>query len=238
MVARSLFPEFPENPNVTLHDGKVRPVVWFEPNILHGGSYQKDQNTIDVTWPGYLRILKARCWDRDNYIGDDTICNFPIRLIEWSKLALLDFLIQNYDRLDRNCCGYHNVSQGESCFRKQFHLECDGDPENLMLVHILTLSTDTSRLVFIDNAGNPKRSIDALNYKLLAGIEELPEHSVAIIKSGFLRSMLRRSLYSDNIFWNKMTDEGIDAMIETIEKRTEKLLTFIEEQNIKLVPDY
>ncbi|XP_077990007.1 Golgi-associated kinase 1A-like [Glandiceps talaboti] len=238
MVARTKFPKFPENPNITLHDGLMRPVVWFEPNIVHEGLYQGDQNSFDITWPGYLRILKARCFDQQNTNRDPTICVVPIRLIEWARMAILDFLIQNYDRVDRNCCGYHNKSEGESCFTQKFNLECDDDPEKLMLVHIMASYTDKSRLVLIDNAGNPGRSLENLNYKLLAGFEELPEHSIAVIKSGLLQSMLQRSLYADKLYWDAIGLTKMNDMIKTVEQRSLKLLDFMKEQNINTVPDY
>ncbi|XP_002742397.1 Golgi-associated kinase 1A-like [Saccoglossus kowalevskii] len=238
MIARNRFPKLTDNPNITIHDGKVRPIVWFEPGLLHGGKYQGDQNSWDLSFDQYLRLLKARCWDELFTNIDPSICRVPYRLIEWTRMALFDFLLQNYDRLDRFCCGYHNVSEGERCFLEHYNTACDEDPDKLMLVHIFGTILNIDRLVFIDNAGNPGRNIEQLNYKLLAGIEMFPEHCIAIIRSGLLRRMLKRSLYVDKIYWDSTGEQQIDMLIETIEKRAVKLLEFIKKENITTVPDY
>ncbi|XP_077990644.1 uncharacterized protein LOC144444969 [Glandiceps talaboti] len=219
------------------HDGKPRPIIWWDPNIKHGGSFMENQNSMDLSFTDYKNDLKYKCNSPNEQYHPWYECQSKVKNIEWSKLAIFDFLLQIHDRLDRNCCGYDD-DEGEYCMINGMHDDCD-DVDKQFLVHIMTRKDDRSRLVFIDNAGNRKRSSKHLNFKLLEGITEVPEAPIEVLKSGQLRNKLLQSLSIDRRFWNAITgEEGANKLIDSIEIRAQALLNYIEVNDIKVVPDY
>ncbi|XP_070533866.1 Golgi-associated kinase 1A-like [Ptychodera flava] len=221
-------------------DGVIRPMVWFDPSIRHSGTLQPDQNSMSLWWTDYQRELSYKCFSKDNV--EDSLrnknCTAKIRHIEWGRLAVYDFLLQNHDRIDRSCCGYDR-DEGELCFSSGlYERECK-DIKRQHLVHIFTRTSDESRLVFIDNVFNPNRSVEHLNYRLLQGIQEIPKTPIAVLKSGKFREMMLQSLYLDKVFWE---DQGgrphVEKLIDIIEKRAQKLITYVDETGIEVVEDY
>ncbi|KAI8487824.1 hypothetical protein Bbelb_342720 [Branchiostoma belcheri] len=129
-------------------DGKARPLIWWDPDIAHGGKFQNDQNSLELSWLNYTTVLKNRCWADGTTPDPEQFCT-PIKHIEWSKLAMFDFLLQVFDRLDRNCCGFNETleTEEEACFTDGRHLECK-TPDVLMLVSQgpIALLRDPARL--------------------------------------------------------------------------------------------
>ncbi|XP_070533889.1 Golgi-associated kinase 1B-like [Ptychodera flava] len=218
-------------------DGKLRPLIWWDPKLIHGGKY-KLQNSFGLTFQDYQMDLKYRCNSLDELKQNKTYrCKTPVKYIEWSKLTIFDFLLQNTDRLDRSCCGY-DVDQGESCMKKRSPDKCANESKALML-HLFTRKGNRSRLVFIDNVFNRNRTFDHLNYRLLQGIREVPEGPINVIKSGKLGDRLKESLRVDVGFWKSLGGESnATALVDIIERRAKMLLKHIEEHNIAVVPDY
>ncbi|XP_002738974.1 uncharacterized protein LOC100370428 [Saccoglossus kowalevskii] len=218
-------------------DGLPRPVIWWDPDIQHGGEFMFDQNSLDLSWTDYQRELRYKCNSQTKTLRDYH-CRTKIKNIEWSKLAMFDFLLQIHDRLDRNCCGYDD-DEGERCMVNGMHDECD-DVDKQYLVHIMAHRYDATRLVFIDNAGHMKRSKDHLNFRLLKGIQEFPDNSIHILRSGKFREMMKRSLTIDRWFWIAVGgEEGVGTIIDNLEERVKALLDYIDsDENIQIVPDY
>ncbi|XP_077987528.1 Golgi-associated kinase 1A-like [Glandiceps talaboti] len=223
----------------TFSDGKARAIIWWNPNIKHSGSLEPEQNSMSLRWTDYQNQLALRCYAKDNMkesaIHDN--CTVKVRHIEWGRLAFYDFLLQNHDRSDRNCCGY-DIDEGELCFKNGNYLRCKNITRQY-LIHIFTTKYDDTRLVYIDNVFNLNRNNEHLNYRFLEGIDEIPEYPISVLKSGKFRELMLQSLYLDKIYWQ---DQGglpfMDKLIDIIEKRAQKLITCIEERGISLVRDY
>uniref|UniRef100_W5LYL3 Golgi associated kinase 1A n=1 Tax=Lepisosteus oculatus TaxID=7918 RepID=W5LYL3_LEPOC len=214
--------------------GVARPVIWWDPDIQHLADDDNDQNSFPLTWLQYQALLKKKCGNKNP--ASFTPC-VGVRDSEWGKLAIFDFLLQVNDRLDRYCCGF-KPDPSEPCVEELLHVKCR-NPKELALVHILVRKADPSRLVFIDNAGRPYHPQGNLNFRLLEGIEEIPEGAVSILRSGCLQSMLLRSLYTDKEFWESQGRlKGLKQLIHTVEKRGKLLLQYIKDKNLKLGKDF
>ncbi|XP_078597624.1 Golgi-associated kinase 1B-like [Branchiostoma floridae x Branchiostoma japonicum] len=220
-------------------DGKARPLIWWDPDIAHGGKFQNDQNSLELSWVNYTAVLRNRCWADRTTPDPEQFCT-PIKHIEWSKLAMFDFLLQVFDRLDRNCCGFNETleTEEEACFTDGRHLECE-TPEVLMLVHMLTRNSDRTRLVYIDNAGRPFRSRKNLDWRLLQGIDEFPEGPVVLLQDpSRLRRRLLQSLHIDKTFWNSVGTKTILKVVQNVVNRGQLLVKYVDENYIAVVPDY
>ncbi|XP_051791611.1 Golgi-associated kinase 1A isoform X2 [Erpetoichthys calabaricus] len=211
--------------------GPARPVVWWDPTIQHLTDVNNDQNSFPLTWLQYQELLKRRC----NVTGDpqpSPPC-VGVRHSEWGRLAVFDFLLQVNDRLDRYCCGF-KPDPSEPCVEEKLHEKCR-NPKELVLVHILVRTSDPVQLVFIDNAGRPQHPEDNLNFRILEGIDEVPQTAVSVLRSGCLESRLLQSLYTDKIFWESQGQTpGIKRLINTIERRGKLLLKYVRDHKLKL----
>ncbi|XP_058868757.1 Golgi-associated kinase 1A-like [Acipenser ruthenus] len=215
--------------------GPARPMVWWDPDIQHLSDDNSDQNSFPLTWLQYQAVLKQRCGVKESSLESSVPC-VGVRHSEWGKLAFFDFLLQVNDRLDRYCCGF-KPDPSESCVEEMLHEKCR-NPKGQVLVHILVRKEDPTRLVFIDNAGRPHHPEDNLNFRLLEGIDEVPETAVSVLKSGCLQIMLLRSLYTDREFWeNQGRLPGLKQLIHNIERRGKILLQYIQDKKLKLHRD-
>lgn len=116
------------------------------------------------------------------------------------------------------------------------HLEC-GDMDSLTLANIIHRGHDPRHLVFTENKGFFDRDEDNLDYRLLQGIKELPEQAVAVLMSQRLREKLLQSLFLDQLYWESQGGrQGIEKLIDVIERRAQVLLTYINAHGIKVVP--
>uniref|UniRef100_A0A672ZJR2 Uncharacterized protein n=1 Tax=Sphaeramia orbicularis TaxID=375764 RepID=A0A672ZJR2_9TELE len=99
-----------------------------------------------------------------------------------------------------------------------------------------TLSTEATHprhLVFTDNKGFFDRNEDNLDFRLLEGIKELPEQAVSVLRSRRLREKLLQSLFLDQTYWESQGGrQGIDKLIDVIERRAKVLLTYINAHGI------
>ncbi|CAH1254236.1 FAM198A [Branchiostoma lanceolatum] len=220
---------------IRYEDGRARPLIWWDPNLLHGGGFQEDQNSFELDWQTYQSILRSRCWADGREPRPWEKC-FVVHL-EWARIAIFDFLLQVYDRLDRNCCGFRPTEQ-DKCLFDGRNADCDNPDAQLMLVHIFSTRNDPTRLVFLDNAGVPERTEDNLDFRLLAGIDEVPRKAVEVLKSGRLGELLLRSLQVDRVFWKTQDRENLTEYVHVLEKRGKILADYINEQKIALVDDY
>ncbi|XP_068791667.1 Golgi-associated kinase 1A [Struthio camelus] len=214
-------------------DGAPRPVVWWAPDVQHLEDADNDQNSFTLGWVQYQALLRrggeaAAAAGRAPCLG--------VQPAEWSRLALFDFLLQVHDRLDRYCCGFQ-PEPSEPCVEEMLHDKCR-NPAELALVHILVRRSAPSRLVFIDNAGRPRHPEAKLNFRLLQGIESFPETAVAMLKSGCLQNVLLKSLYVDREFWESQGgSEGLRPLLQTLERRGQILLQYIQEHKLTVFRD-
>ncbi|CAH2282887.1 Hypothetical predicted protein [Pelobates cultripes] len=214
-------------------NGVARPIIWWAPDIMHLNDTNNDQNSHAVGWLEYQTMLKHRCGMEDTGTHITTPPCVGIKHTEWTKLALFDFLLQVQDRLDRYCCGFR-PDPTESCVEELMHDKC-GNPRELVLVHILVRQSNPSQLVYIDNAGRPDHPEDNLNFRLLQGIDGFPASVVRLLKSGCLQNMLLKSLQVDDEFWKSQGGyEGVKKLVETINRRGEILVKYIEDHNLTI----
>uniref|UniRef100_A0A8D0HBR6 Golgi associated kinase 1A n=1 Tax=Sphenodon punctatus TaxID=8508 RepID=A0A8D0HBR6_SPHPU len=217
-------------------NGAARPIIWWAPDIQHLEDSNNDQNSFALGWQQYQALLQQRCGMPDSMAALEKAPCLSVQHTEWAKLAIFDFLLQVHDRLDRYCCGFQ-PDQSEPCVEEMLHEKCR-NPTELVLVHILIRGSDPSRLVFIDNAGRPLHPEAKLNFRLLQGIDGFPETAVTLLKSGCLQNLLLKSLYVDKEFWeNQGGSHGLRPILQTIERRGQILLQYIQEHNLTIIKD-
>ncbi|RXN07351.1 protein FAM198B-like [Labeo rohita] len=140
-----------------------------------------------------------------------------------------------YERLDKNCCGFKPRPE-DTCVELGHHEECK-DKDSTELTHIIHRKHDPHHLVFFNNKGYFDRDEENLNFRLLEGIKELPDQSVSVLKSQRLREKLLQSLFLDQQYWDSQGGrQGIEKLIDVIERRAKVLLTYINAHGIKVVP--
>ncbi|KAL2089094.1 hypothetical protein ACEWY4_015993 [Coilia grayii] len=215
-----------------LEDGQPCPVVLWDPSLRGvGGSTTPP---LRLTWGSYQRLLKHRCWSKGAPPKPEWGCT-DIHHYEWSKLALFDFLLQVYGRLDRGCCGFRPRPE-DACVQLGHHQSC-GNADDAELAHIVHRQHDPRHLVFVNNKGFFDRDVDNLDFKLLTGIRELPEQAVSVLRGQRLRERLLQSLFLDQVYWDSQGGrQGIDKLIDVIERRAKVLLTYINAHGIKVIP--
>ncbi|KAG7461704.1 hypothetical protein MATL_G00193930 [Megalops atlanticus] len=214
------------------HDSQPSPVVLWDPSLPPTDN--EVQSSVRMTWGSYQHSLKHRCWHRGVVPKAESGCS-SIHHYEWSRLALFDFLLQVYNRLDRNCCGFRPRKE-DTCVELGLHQDC-ADQDSIELVHIIHRKHDPRRLVLIDNKGYFDRDEDNLDFKLLEGIKELPEEAVSVLRSQRLREKLLQSLFLDQLYWESQGGrQGIEKLIDVIERRAKVLLTYINAHGIRVVP--
>ncbi|TKS72057.1 Protein FAM198B [Collichthys lucidus] len=215
-----------------LHDGQPCPVVSWDASLYPEG-LAAGLSTVKLTWGKYQSSLKQRCWHKNTSPKPDSGCS-TVHHYEWSKLALFDFLLQIHNRLDQSCCGFR-PRQEDACVELGHHAEC-GDQNQIQLTNIVHRGHDPRHLVFTNNKGFFDRNEDNLDFRLLEGIKELPEHAVSVLKSRRLREKLLQSLFLDQIYWESQGGrQGIDKLIDVIERRAKVLLTYINAHGIKVI---
>ncbi|XP_071388812.1 Golgi-associated kinase 1B [Centroberyx affinis] len=215
-----------------LHDGRPSPVVSWDAS-LYPEALVAGRSTVRFTWGEYQSSLKQRCWQKNITPKSDSGCS-TIHHYEWSKLALFDFLLQIYNRLDQSCCGF-KPRQEDVCVELGHHAEC-GDQDHIALANIIHRGRDPRHLVFTNNKGFFDRNEDNLDFRLLEGIKEFPEQAVAVLRSSRLREKLLQSLFLDQTYWESQGGrQGIDKLIDVVERRAKVLLTYINAHGIKVI---
>ncbi|XP_061440388.1 Golgi-associated kinase 1B [Rhineura floridana] len=215
-----------------VQDDQPCPVILWDPSLAQTDN--ETHSSLKLNWGAYKQQLKQKCWQNGRVPKAEWGCT-DIHHYEWSKMALLDFLLQIYHRLDKNCCGFKPRKE-DSCVQKGLSMNCD-DQDNIDLTHIIQRKDDPRHLVFIDNKGYFDRSEDNLDFKLLQGINEFPESAISVLKSQRLREKLLQSLFIDNFFWESQGGrQGIDKLIDVIERRAKILLTYINAHGAKVLP--
>ncbi|XP_050984425.1 Golgi-associated kinase 1B [Labeo rohita] len=214
----------------SLGDGQPCPVVLWDSSL----SPVVDQPSERLNWGLYQTSLKHKCWHRGVIPKPEWSCT-SIHHNEWSKLVVFDFLLQIYERLDKNCCGFKPRPE-DTCVELGHHEECK-DKDSTELTHIIHRKHDPHHLVFFNNKGYFDRDEENLNFRLLEGIKELPDQSVSVLKSQRLREKLLQSLFLDQQYWDSQGGrQGIEKLIDVIERRAKVLLTYINAHGIKVVP--
>ncbi|XP_044286763.1 Golgi-associated kinase 1B [Varanus komodoensis] len=215
-----------------VQDDQPCPVVLWDASLAQTDN--ETHSSLRLNWGTYKQQLKQKCWQNGKVPKAEWGCT-AVHHHEWSKMALLDFLLQIYNRLDKNCCGFRPRKE-DSCVQKGLNLNCN-DQDNIDLTHIIQRKDEPRHLVFIDNKGFFDRSEDNLNFKLLHGINEFPESAISVMKSQRLREKLLQSLFLDRIFWDSQGGrQGIEKLIDVIERRAKILLTYINAHGAKVVP--
>ncbi|NWS70660.1 F198B protein, partial [Crotophaga sulcirostris] len=213
-------------------DGQACPVILWDSSLS-----PTDNNThssVRLTWGRYQQLLKQKCWQNGKVPKAEWGCT-DIHHHEWSKMALFDFLLQIYNRLDRNCCGFTPLKE-DSCMQQGLKLKC-GDQDAVDLTHIVQRRHDRRHLAFINNKGFFDRNEDNLDFKILQGINEFPESAVSVLRSQRLRERLLQSLFLDKIYWESQGGrKGIEKLIDVIERRSQILLTYINAHGAKVLP--
>ncbi|KAM9357440.1 Golgi-associated kinase 1B [Symphorus nematophorus] len=215
-----------------LHDGQPCPVVSWDAS-LYSEDLATGWSTVALTWGEYQSSLKQKCWHKNTSPKPDSSCS-TIHHYEWSKLALFDFLLQIHNRLDQSCCGFRPRRE-DVCVELGHHTECR-DQNHIRLTNIIYRIHDPRHMVFTNNKGFFDRNEDNLDFRLLEGIKELPEQAVSVLKSRRLREKLLQSLFLDQTYWESQGGrQGIDKLIDVIERRAKVLLTYINAHGIKVI---
>nr|P86275.1 RecName: Full=Golgi-associated kinase 1B; AltName: Full=Expressed in nerve and epithelium during development; AltName: Full=Protein FAM198B [Xenopus laevis] len=81
-----------------VQDGQPCPVILWDPSLLPTDN--KTQSSIKLKWGTYQEMLRHKCWLNGKAPKADLGCT-EIHHQEWCKMALFDFLLQVYTRLDR-----------------------------------------------------------------------------------------------------------------------------------------
>ncbi|XP_048797340.1 Golgi-associated kinase 1B [Lagopus muta] len=212
--------------------GQACPVILWDSSLS-----PTDNNThssVRLTWGKYQQLLKRKCWQNGKVPKDEWGCT-EIHHHEWSKMAVFDFLLQIYNRLDRHCCGFKPLKE-DSCVQQGLALRCS-DQDAVDLTHIVQRRHDQRHLAFIANKGFFDRSEDNLDFKILQGINEFPESAVSVLRSQRLREKLLQSLFLDKVYWESQGGrKGIEKLIDVIERRSKILLTYINAHGAKILP--
>ncbi|KAK2839135.1 hypothetical protein Q7C36_013949 [Tachysurus vachellii] len=209
-------------------DGQLCPVTPYDPSVVA----VPQSRSGSLRWSSYQTWLQYRCWQR-GVPKPEWSCS-SLHHHEWSKVTLFDFLLQNHQRLDRNCCGFRPRPQ-DSCVQLGYHREC-GNEDKLELSHIVHRKKDPRRLVYVNNNAFFDRDEENLDFKLLEGIKELPDVAVSVLRSQHLRQNLLQSLFVDEQFWeNQGGRQGIDKLIDVIERRARILLRYINAHGINVI---
>uniref|UniRef100_A0A6J0SKZ6 Golgi-associated kinase 1B n=1 Tax=Pogona vitticeps TaxID=103695 RepID=A0A6J0SKZ6_9SAUR len=215
-----------------VQDGQPCPVVLWDPSLAKTDS--ETHSSLKLNWGLYQQQLRQKCWQNGRVPKAEWRCT-DVHHFEWSKMAVLDFLLQIHHRLDKNCCGFKPRKE-DSCVQNGLSGNCD-DQDNIALTHIIQRKDDPKHLVFIDNKGFFDRSEDNLDFKILQGINEFPESAISVLKSHRLREKLLQSLFLDRIFWDSQGGRGvIEKLIDVIEQRARILLTYINAHGTKVIP--
>ncbi|KAM6221562.1 Golgi-associated kinase 1B [Rhynchocyon petersi] len=215
-----------------IQDGRPCPVILWDSSL--SPTSNKTHSSVKLTWGAYQQVLKHKCWQNGRVPKPEWDCT-AIHHHEWSKMALFDFLLQIYNRLDTNCCGFRPRKE-DACGQNRLRPQCDNQ-DSVALTHIIQRKHDPRHLVFVDNKGFFDRSEDNLNFKLLEGIKEFPESAVSVLKSQHLRQKLLQSLFLDKVYWESQGGRlGIEKLIDVIEQRAKILLTYINAHGAKVVP--
>ncbi|KAG8453885.1 hypothetical protein GDO86_000490 [Hymenochirus boettgeri] len=215
-----------------VHDGLPCPVILWDSSLLP--SDNNTHSSVKLMWGTYQQMLRYKCWMNGKAPKPDMGCT-EIHHQEWCKMALFDFLLQVYTRLDRHCCGFKPRKE-DSCAQEGLHLKCN-NPENIYLTHIIQRRHDPRHLVFIDNKGFFDRSEENLDFKLLDGIQEFPESAISVLKSHRLREKLLQSFFLDKIYWESQGGrQGIEKLIDVVERRAQILLTYMNAHGIRVIP--
>ncbi|XP_059201473.1 Golgi-associated kinase 1B [Centropristis striata] len=215
-----------------LHDGQSCPVVSLDASLYPEGLAAGLSN-VRLTWGEYQSSLKQRCWHKNISPKPNSGCS-TVHHYEWSKLALFDFLLQIHNRLDQSCCGFRPRLE-DVCVELGLKAECR-DQNHIRLTNIIHRGHDPRHLVFTSNKGFFDRNEDNLDFKLLEGIKELPEQAVSVLRSRRLREKLLQSLFLDQTYWESQGGrQGIDKLIDVIERRAKVLLTYINAHGIKVI---
>ncbi|KAH0616063.1 hypothetical protein JD844_026874 [Phrynosoma platyrhinos] len=215
-----------------VQDDQPCPIILWDPSLAQTDN--ETHSSMKLNWGAYKEQLKHKCWQNSKVPKAEWGCT-GVHYYEWSKMALLDFLLQIYHRLDKNCCGFKPRKE-DSCVQKGLSGNCD-DQDNIALTHIIQRKDNPRHLVFIDNKGFFDRSEDNLDFKILQGINEFPESAISVLKSQRLREKLLQSLFLDRIFWDSQGGrQGIEKLIDVVEQRAKILLTYINAHGAKVLP--
>ncbi|XP_017661507.1 PREDICTED: protein FAM198B [Lepidothrix coronata] len=212
--------------------GQACPVILWDSSL--SPTDNSTHSSVRLTWGQYQQLLKQKCWQNGKVPKAEWGCT-EIHHHEWSKMALFDFLLQIYNRLDRNCCGFKPLKE-DSCMQQGLKLKCN-DQDAVDLTHIVQRRHDQRHLAFVDNKGFFDRNEDNLDFKILQGINEFPESAVSVLRSQRLREKLLQSLFLDKIYWESQGGrKGIEKLIDVIERRSKILLTYINAHGAKVLP--
>ncbi|NXR41102.1 F198B protein, partial [Zosterops hypoxanthus] len=212
--------------------GQACPVILWDSSL--SPTDNSTHSSVTLTWGQYQQLLKKKCWQNGKVPKAEWGCT-EIHHHEWSKMALFDFLLQIYNRLDRNCCGFKPLKE-DSCMQQGLKLKCN-DEDAINLTHIVQRRHDRRHLAFIDNKGFFDRNEDNLDFKILQGINEFPASAISVLRSHRLREKLLQSLFLDKIYWESQGGrKGIEKLIDVIERRSKILLTYINAHGAKVLP--
>lgn len=215
-----------------IQDGRPRPIILWDSSLVP--SSNASHSSVKITWGTYQQLLKQKCWLNGRVPRPEWGCT-EVHHHEWSKMALFDFLLQIYNRLDTNCCGFRPRKE-DACVQNGLRPNCE-DQRSVTLAHIIQRKNDPRHLVFINNKGFFDRSEDNLNFKLLEGIREFPESAVSVLKSQHLRQKLLQSLFLDQVYWESQGGrQGIEKLIDVIERRARILITYINAHGARVLP--
>ncbi|XP_038048396.1 Golgi-associated kinase 1B-like [Patiria miniata] len=161
---------------------------------------------------------------------------------DWGAVALFDFLLQIYHRLDFGCCGLKVTERRRRCGRAVVggspasRLQCpvrsgtnaDSDHQVRIGCNYRLSSGEADRIVLVENLVDLLSPADKLDKWILRGINSFPARAVAMIREGRLRQMLLQSLFSDKGYWEGQGGRtAIEKILDVIDKRGEVFLQHI-----------
>ncbi|XP_022087326.1 protein FAM198B-like [Acanthaster planci] len=204
------------------------PLMLYEPNLY------LDQQLATLT-----RAELTDCLAGTDGTGGVEWCN-NVLAENWGAVALFDFLLQIYHRLDFGCCGLEAAERMRRCglvavvgdIREA--PRCTGisgdrsvDQQQKIGCNY-RLSSEADRLVLAENLVDFLAPEDKVDMWILRGINSFPAQAVAMIREGRLRQSLLQSLFSDKGYWEGQGGRpAIEKILDVIDKRGRIFLKYI-----------
>ncbi|XP_071954203.1 Golgi-associated kinase 1B-like [Antedon mediterranea] len=142
--------------------------------------------------------------------------------LEWGKLALFDFLLQNHNRLNKHCCGIQPAEN--ECLNTVNIKDCSNT--NIGTVH---KSQNSNQLLFLKNDMNIIRSEKSVDFEILNRVRKFPVGAVDIMRKGKLKLKLLQSLFIDKAYWDGVGGRpGIEHLLNVIVDRAKIFLYYYD----------
>ncbi|XP_071800360.1 Golgi-associated kinase 1A-like [Asterias amurensis] len=151
---------------------------------------------------------------------------------DWGAVAVFDFLLQIYHRLDLGCCGLDPFERhrrcGVSIAGGQAARQCNPLINPQMVGCGFRIASESDKLILVENLVDLRAPDDKLDFMLLRGPNSFPARAVTILKEARLHPMLLESLSIDSSYWeNQGGQPAIEDIIDVIDRRAGMFLKYI-----------